>query len=134
MSNSNDMVIAPNRKKRLLIVDNSDYIRERLVALFSDLECINTIFQAKDSEQAYSVFKESSPDIVLLEIHIPGENGIKVLEKLKKLRPEVVFIILTSTAYEPYRKKCLALGADYFFKKTVDMAPIYDICDKINVV
>ena len=121
------------RKKRLLIVDDSDFIRERLVDLFDELENFEPVFQAKNSEQAYSVFNSSSPDIVILDIHIPGDNGIKILKKLKILRPLVIIIMLTNYPYEQYRKICMELGADYFFEKSGDMKRIYNICDKLII-
>lgn len=121
------------RKKRLMIVDDSDFIRERLVDLFDDIENFEPVFQAKNSEQAYSVFNSSSPDIVILDIHIPGDNGIKILERLKILRPLVIIIMLTNYPYEQYRKKCMELGADYFFAKSGDMKKIYSICDNFVI-
>ena len=123
----------PTRKKRLMIVDDSDFIRERLVDIFDDIENFEPVFQAKNSEQAYSVFNSSSPDIVILDIHIPGDNGIKILRKLKILRPLVIIIMLTNYPYEQYRKICMGLGADYFFEKSGDMKRIYNICDKLVI-
>lgn len=121
------------RKKRLLIVEDSDLMRDRLVDLFDDIENFEPVFQAKNSEQAYSVFNSSSPDIVILDIHVPGDNGIKILKKLKILRPLVIIIMLTNYPYEQYRKICMELGADYFFEKSDDMKRIYNICDKLVI-
>jgi DNA-binding NarL/FixJ family response regulator len=122
------------RKKRLLIVDDSDFIRDRLVDLFDDIENFDPVSEAKNSEQAYTVFNSSSPDIVLLDIQIPGDNGIKILEKFKMLKPGVIIIMLTNYPYEQYRKRCMELGADYFFEKSGDMKRIYNICDNLILI
>jgi DNA-binding NarL/FixJ family response regulator len=116
-----------------LIVEDSDLMRDRLVDLFDDLESFEPAFQARNSEQAYSLFNSSIPDIVILDIHVPGDNGIKILTKLKILRPLVIIIILTNYPYEQYRKRCMELGADYFFEKSGDMKRIYNICDKLVI-
>ena len=121
------------RKKRLLIVDDSDFIRDRLVDLFEDIENFEPVSEAKNSEQAYTIFNSTSPDIVLLDIQVPGDNGIKILEKLKILRPGVIIIMLTNYPYDQYRKRCMELGADYFFEKSGDMNRIYNICDKLII-
>ena len=121
------------RKKRLLIVEDSDFIRERLVEMFDDIENFEPVSQAKNSEQAYTIFNSSTPDIVLLDIQVPGDNGIKILEKLKKIRPGILIIMLTNYPYDNYKKRCMELGADYFFEKSGDMNRIYNICDKLVI-
>ena len=124
-------VITDASKKSILIVDDSDFIRERLVALCDEIENIGLVLEAKNSDQAYSQFTLLSPEIVILDIHIPGDNGIKVLENLRKISKEVKIIILTNYPYDQYRKKCIELGADYFFDKSGDMNRILEICEKI---
>jgi len=115
--------------KTLLIIDDSDFIRERLVAVFEECKNIGTIKQAKDSFEAMELFVSTKPDVIILDIHIPGDNGIKLLEKFKNIRPEVKIIMLTNYPYEHYKKKCMELGADLFFEKSADMNEIVDLLD-----
>jgi len=116
------------KKTGLLIVEDSDVIRERLVDMFAELENIGPVMESKDSTEAMHLFNTFLPGIVILDIRIQGENGIMVLEKFKKLRPETVIIMLTNYPVEPYRNLCLELGADYFFEKTEDMNKITRLC------
>jgi DNA-binding NarL/FixJ family response regulator len=95
--------------------------------MFDEIGVFEPILEAKDADHAYSVFDSAVPDIVVLDIHIPGDNEIKVLAKLKKERPGVIKIMLTNYPYEHYGKKCIELDADYFFEKTDDMNKIYEI-------
>ena len=118
-------------KKKLLIVDDSDFIRVRLAEMFDDARNICTVLQAKDSAQAYTAFNSYLPEIVILDIHIPGDNGIKILEKFKKIRPQAKIIMLTNYPYDQYRKRCMELGADYFFEKSGDMEQIVELCEKM---
>ena len=123
----------PEKKTGLLIVEDSDIFRERLVEMFVEFENIGPVMEAKDSTEAMHLFNTFLPGIVILDIRIQGENGIKVLEKFKKIRPEAVIIMLTNYSLEPYRTRCLELGADYFFEKTDDMNKITRLCqDLIN--
>ena len=120
----------PEKKTGLLIVDDSDIIRERLVEMFVEFENI-AVMEAKDSTEALHLFNTFLPGIVILDIRIQGENGIKVLEKFKKIRPEAVIIMLTNYSGELYRNRCLELGADYFFEKTDDMNKITRLCQDL---
>jgi len=119
-------------KMKLLIVDDSDFIRERLVAMFEDSEKIGVVYQARNSYEAIEQFNSFSPGMVLLDIRIPGDNGIKVLAKFKKLKPEARIIMLTNYPYEQYRKRCMELGADYFFEKSGDMNEIFNLCENLS--
>ncbi|MCJ7691548.1 MAG: response regulator transcription factor [Clostridiaceae bacterium] len=102
----------------ILIVDDSELIRERLVSMLTINKNIETVGQAGNSIEAMAYFKKYSPEMLLLDIHLPGENGITFLEKIKKISPETTVIMITNYAYPQYRKKCMELGADYFFEKS----------------
>jgi two-component system, chemotaxis family, chemotaxis protein CheY len=112
----------------LLIVDDSDFIRERLSEMIRESEIFGTISNAYDSESALKIYSASTPDIVILDIRIPGENGIKTLEKMKAISKVPKIIMLTNYPYDQYRKKCLATGADYFFSKSDDFGKIPALC------
>jgi DNA-binding NarL/FixJ family response regulator len=120
-------------KKSILIVDDSDLVRERIAALCSESENAGTIYQAKDSEEAYKLFNLYSPELVILDLQIPGDNGIKVLENLRKQNRKVKIVILTNYPYDQYRKRCMELGAEYFLEKSPDMNRIPEICNELVI-
>ncbi len=64
------------------------------------------------------------PDMIILDIRMPLMNGIQVLKHLKSYGIKTIVCILTSYPYPQYKKKCLALGADYFFNKSDDFEKI----------
>ncbi|MBE0648254.1 MAG: response regulator transcription factor [Bacteroidales bacterium] len=112
---------------KILIVDDSELIRQRLVDLIREFEEIKNIDLAGNAEEAYASCSESYPEVIILDIHLPGENGIKILEKIRKKNEVVKIIILTNFPYPQYRKKCMELGADYFVDKTNEFASVGDI-------
>lgn len=124
---------AKNAKMSLLIIDDSDFIRDRLVALFDESKNLGKILQARDSFEALERFNAFMPEIVLLDIHIPGDNGIKILEKFKSIRPAAIVIMLTNYPYEQYKSRCMELGADYFFQKSGDMNEIFQLCENLSL-
>jgi len=116
---------------KVLIVDDSELIRQRLVDLIQGFEVIENIALAGNAEEAYTSCSEIYPDVIILDIHLPGENGIRILEKIRKKNTIVKIIILTNFPYPQYRKKCMELGADYFVDKTNEFASISDILKTI---
>jgi len=116
---------------KVLIVDDSELICQRLVDLLREFKEIKSVELAGNAEEAYASCSEVYPDVIILDIHLPGENGIKILEKIRKKNNIVKIIILTNFPYPQYRKKCMELGADYFVDKTTEFASISDILKTI---
>ena len=116
---------------KILIVDDSELIRDRLVSMLTINKNIETVGQASNSIEAMAYFKKYSPEIILLDIRLPGENGIAFLEKIKKLSPETTVIMLTNYAYQQYREKCMELGADYFLDKSNGFESLQKIVDEL---
>lgn len=103
--------------KRILIADDSDILRSRLAELINEIDTIEIISQAKNVPETIKQAETLSPDIVILDIRMPGENGISAINSLKRLTKPPVIIIFTNYPYLAYRKSCLNAGADYFFLK-----------------
>jgi len=112
---------------KLLIVDDSILLQERITTALSELKNIEIVGHAKNSFEAFKMFNKFLPDIVILDIRLPGENGIKILEKLKLKSPDVKIVMFTNYPYPQYKKKCIELGADYFFDKSNDFTSLTEI-------
>jgi len=116
---------------KIFIVDDSCVVHERLTAMLSNIEEIETIGQAKDAGEAISFFKELKPDAVILDIQMPGGSGIEVLKHIKKVQPATVVIMLTNYPYLQYRQKCMDEGADFFFDKTIEFENAIEVCKRL---
>ncbi len=121
-----------NVRKKVFIVDDSPVVRERLATLLSDLPSVEIIGQAEIAFEAISATRRLKPDVMLLDISMPGGSGIHVLEMVKKERPAPLVIMLTNFAHEQYRQKCLQLGADYFFDKSTEFEKVLSVLNPVN--
>jgi DNA-binding NarL/FixJ family response regulator len=117
---------------KVFVVDDSSIVRDRLVAMVSALPGITTVGQAQDASEAIEGIHWTQPDVVILDIHMPGRNGIDVLYQLKEMQPAPKVIMLTNYAYQQYRKKCEQAGADFFFDKSTEFDQIPQALEQVN--
>ena len=112
---------------RLFIADDSEILRERLVEILSEIESVEIVGQKGDTIKAIEAIERLKPDLVILDIQMPGGNGIRVLEKLKKMEAPPVVFMFTNFTYLQYRKRCFDSGADYFFYKSTEFEKLIDV-------
>ncbi|MFH1035007.1 MAG: response regulator [Pseudomonadota bacterium] len=74
-----------------------------------------------DGQQALSFVKDEEPEVMVLDLKMPGIDGIEVLRRLKKEHPAIEVIILTGHGSEADREMCMQLGAFAYLKKPVDI-------------
>ena len=116
---------------KVFIVDDSALVRERLIALISEYPEIEITGQAENAQEAINSIRKLKPDVVILDIRMPGGNGIEVLRNIKKYNSAPTVIILTNYPYPQYRKKCMEAGADYFFDKSTEFHKIIEVIKKL---
>jgi DNA-binding NarL/FixJ family response regulator len=98
-------------------VDDSEPVRRVLRRLFSALPRFKVVGEAEDGFQALEAINKLSPDLVILDIHMPRMNGLEVLQALKEQSSECRVIVFSQYGEKAYRDKCLELGACAFFEK-----------------
>jgi DNA-binding NarL/FixJ family response regulator len=111
---------------RVFIVDDSSVVRERLVALLSDLQGIEISGQAENAAEAIQSIRGLSPDAVILDLQIRGGNGLDVLRDIKRRGASAVVLVFTNDPFPGSEQRCRDAGADYFFDKTTDVEKLID--------
>jgi DNA-binding NarL/FixJ family response regulator len=112
---------------KVLIVEDSPIVQERLVGLIADLRNVAIVGQVGDGFQAQALFRQHRPDAVVLDIQVPGINGMDLLAQFKREDPACVVMVLTTYAFKEFRQRCVALGADYFFDKAMEFERITEV-------
>ena len=112
--------------KQVLIVDDSEQIRERLAAMLAESAQVRVVGQAGSLEEALEAMRRLIPDTVILDIRLPGRSGIDLLKEIKGRYPGTAVIMMTNYDYDRYRQLCKQLGADYFLNKTLEFEKIVE--------
>lgn len=87
---------------------------------------------AYDGESALSLVSEDEPEVMILDLKMPGINGIEVLRRVKQSNPDIEVIILTGHGTEADRELCMKLGAFAYLQKPVDIEVLSDTLKKAN--
>ncbi|MEK3732691.1 MULTISPECIES: response regulator [Paenibacillus] len=106
-------------RQRVLIVDDQNGIRILLMEVFSS-EGYET-FQAANGKIALEIVKQHSPDLVLLDMKIPGMDGLEILKHIKQMDPEIKVIMMTAYGELDMIKEATELGALMHFTKPFDI-------------
>ena len=115
---------------KLLIVDDSEIVRERLKTMLSEVPKVETIGQAKDPQEARELVRKLNPEVVLVDIQMPGGGGINLLCEIKEGQKPPLIIVLTNQSYPQYRRKCMEAGADFFFDKSTEFDKVAEVLKK----
>jgi two-component system response regulator CpxR len=115
--------------KVLLVDDEREFVQtlsERL--LMRDLGPA----VAYDGESALNLINEDEPDVMIVDLKMPGIDGLEVLRKVKQTRPEIEVIVLTGHGHEEDRELCMRLGAFAYLQKPLDINELSEIIKKAN--
>lgn len=113
---------------RILIADDHGVLRAGLRALLSAESDLEVAGEAADGRETLRLVSELDPDVVLLDVNMPGPDGIEVTRRLKAVKPEVRVLILTVHEDEGLLREAIRAGASgYILKRAVESELIYAI-------
>jgi len=107
-------------KVRLLIADDHDLIREGLHKILSFHADIEVAGEARNGNEACALAVETNPDIILMDINMPGMNGIEATKKIKSLSPQIGIIALSIHDDEEYVFELTKAGVSAYVLKDID--------------
>lgn len=107
-------------KIKLLIVDDHEIFRNGLKMVLGKLKYIELVGEASNGEEFIAMLKETKPEIVLLDIEMPGLNGIDAAKTALKIEPKLKIIALTMFGDDEYIQSMLDAGAKGFLIKNIN--------------
>ena len=105
---------------RLLLIDDHEMVREGLKAMLVAEPDFEIVGDAANAEQALELIERLRPDVVLLDIRLPGVSGIDLCSNVTSLYPQTAVIILTTFAEENLVAQCIQAGARGFIVKDIE--------------
>jgi DNA-binding NarL/FixJ family response regulator len=101
-----------------------------LVALIDELSPFEVVGLAKTGAEAIDGVAELKPAVLVLDMAMPGGNGLDVLQTVKQSQSAPLVIVLTN--YPVYRQRCLEAGADYFFDKSTEFEQLHMLLERLE--
>ncbi|MFF2075188.1 response regulator [Kitasatospora sp. NPDC058162] len=112
---------------RVLLADDEHLIRGALAALLSLEDDIEVVAQAGSGPEALAMAQAHRPDVAVLDLQMPGKDGIEVAAELRRLLPDCRCMIVTGHGRPGYLKRALEVGVRGFLPKTVSAADLAGI-------
>jgi len=101
----------------VLIIENNDFFRrsfKEVIRMYIPSIAINEL---SDGSEVHKRIKETNPDIIFMDIRLPGKNGLELTREIKNSHPDVVVSIFTSYDLPEYRTTAERYGADHYLLK-----------------
>jgi DNA-binding NarL/FixJ family response regulator len=114
---------------RVLIVDDHPVVREGFSQLFEFVDGIDPVGTAAEGVEAMNRIPELEPDLVLLDMHLPGEDGATIAARIRKEHPSVRIVIFTGGAEAEDIRRARAAGVEGVLLKTM---PVPDLINAIK--
>src|SRR5262245_527466 len=108
---------------RVLVVDDEAPVREVLGDYFVDRGY--EVFSVRDGQEALAVFARERPDVVLLDVRMPGLDGLQVLRRLRETDPHVAVIMVTANEDVALAREMLSIGAFDYVAKPFDFEHLH---------
>ncbi|HYX51421.1 MAG TPA: response regulator transcription factor [Ktedonobacteraceae bacterium] len=105
---------------RLLVIDDHEMVREGLKAILTAEPDFEIVGDAANAEQAFELIHRLHPDVILLDVRLPGVSGIEICRNVAERYPEIAVIIVTTYTDETLVAQCIQAGARGFIVKDIE--------------
>lgn len=111
----------------VVIADDETLMRRVVKSALDEIDC-DVVGEADDGSRALEVVNEHNPDLILLDIQMPEQNGIKTLKQILESRPDAYVVMMTSVDDDETIAECILAGAKDYLRKTM---PLPDIMERL---
>lgn len=113
-------------RKTVALVEDDRRLREQLIEILNDAPDLEVLVAVSTGEEALEKIPASAPDIILLDINLPGKSGIECIRELRRLCPRTEVIMLTAYEEEDNIFNALREGASGYLLKTTTPEQLFD--------
>lgn len=114
---------------KVMIVDDEQIVRDGLQFILDKhfVNLLETVAIAKSGREAIEKYSLRRPDIILMDIHMPGINGIEAIESIQEIDKRVKFVIISAYEQFEYAKQALSLGVDDYILKPINRNKLVEV-------
>ena len=106
---------------RVLVVDDHELVRSGITRMLADNPDLEVIGQAPSGEDAIEFVRKERPDIVLMDIRMPGIGGLEATRRILRIDDSIRIIVVTACADDPYPTRVMQSGATAYITKGADI-------------
>lgn len=117
---------------KILVVDDHEIVRAGLRLILKDVPGIKVIAEAKSGEEAIDIAKDKKPEVVMMDINMPGIGGLEATKKLIQACPESKVIVVTVHVDDPFPQRLFKAGASGYLTKGCSVDEIVEAITAVN--
>ncbi|MEE9253870.1 MAG: UvrY/SirA/GacA family response regulator transcription factor [Pseudomonadales bacterium] len=118
---------------KVLVVDDHELVRAGIVRMLSDINGIEVTGQCDSGEGALEQIREHPPDVVLMDVRMPGMGGLEATRRALRIDPDLKIIAVTVCDEEPFPSRLLEAGAQGYVTKGANMREMVSAIRKVHV-
>ena len=118
-------------KIRIIVADDHPAFREGLCRILNDEEDLEVIGTCENGAEAVKLTREKKPHVAIIDINMPGLNGIEAAKQIRILNPDIAVLMLSAFDYRTYVTSSIKAGASGYILKTI---PINELISSIRLV
>lgn len=129
------MVTNHTREKTLiniLLVDDHELVRTGIRRILEDVKGLKVIGEAQNGEEAVQFCRKSAPDVVLMDMNMPGIGGLEATKKILRYSPDTKVIVLTVHTEDPIPTKVMQIGASGYLTKGAGQDEMINAIKAVN--
>jgi DNA-binding NarL/FixJ family response regulator len=117
---------------KILLVDDHEVVRLGLKSLLSNYPSLEVVAEAADADQAIRLAAEYKPDVVVMDIRLPGKSGIDATREITSKQPDTKVIMLTTFADDELLFDAISAGASGYVLKQIDSSELITALERIG--
>jgi two-component system invasion response regulator UvrY len=111
---------------KVLLVDDHELVRTGIRRLLEDFDDIEIMAEAENGEEAINLVRQDKPDVILMDVNMPGIGGLEATRKLLQIHDDMKIIVVTMHVEEPFPTRLLKAGATGYLTKGCAITEIVD--------
>ncbi len=116
------------QKLTILYAEDEEGIRKNIADSLQYY--VKEVFEASDGKEAYEIFEEKQPDIILSDIHMPNLNGIDFVKKVRQTNRKTPIVMITAHTDKKYLLDAVELHMEKYIVKPVELEPLLEVLEK----